>query len=182
MEDTINAVPPAAWPFINLLLTVTCVVTALWLVWTVFVAWRRSASNLTSIRGASPRQSASPDFLSVDDRARLEAIKRGEVYEKALDKRDEADEAAARRAVRRKETMIARLGRLVSFGMALFSLATMISGTLFQVSIMGRYWEQYSAGERLMAVIQQHPIGVAVAVGVILFNIVTFVTNRKWEG
>ena len=77
--------------------------------------------------------------------------------------------------------MLGRIGRLISFGMDLFSIATMISGTLFQVSIMGRYWEQYSATERLTAVIQNHPIGVSVTVAVILYNIVTYVMNRSRE-
>jgi hypothetical protein len=46
---------------------------------------------------------------------------------------------------------------------------------------MGRIWEQYSASERLLGVIKAHPIGVAVTIIVILYNLVTFVTNRKWE-
>ena len=58
----------------------------------------------------------------------------------------------------------------------------MISGTLFQVTIMGRYWEQYSATERLVSVVQNHPIGVSVTVFVILYNVVNYITNRKQEG
>jgi len=182
MEDAINSIPPEAWPMITILLNVTVLVTALWLVWTIFIVWRRRASNLTAIRGANPNKSATPDFLSVDAKARKAALQRGEAYEDVLTERDKDEERAERLAQRKRETMISRFGRLVSFAMALFSLATMISGTMFQVSIMGRYMEQYSAGERLMAVIQEHPVGVAVTVGVILFNIVTFVANRKWEG
>ncbi|WP_084395933.1 hypothetical protein [Henriciella aquimarina] len=181
MEDAINSIPPDAWPVITILFNVTCAVTALWLVWTVFVLWRRRASNLTTASGASPNRKATPDFLSIDEKAREEALKRGEAYETYLDKRDRDEARAAERERRRKETMISRFGRLISFGMALFSLATMISGTMFQVSIMGRYWEQYSAGERLTRVVQEHPVGVTVTVAVILFNIITFVSNRKWE-
>ena len=182
MEVTIDNIPEEAWPLINMMFTVTCVVTALWLIWVIFVAWRRQASNLTTVRGGEPNRKASPDFLEIDEKARKAAIARGEAYDKVLDKRDATEAAEARRELRRKESLISRIGRLVSFAMALFSLATMVSGTLFQVSIMGRYWEQYSAGERLMAVVQEHPIGVAVTVGVILFNIVTFVSKKKWEG
>ena len=65
--------------------------------------------------------------------------------------------------------------------MALFSLATMISGTIFQVSIMGAYWEQFSAGERIMAMIRHYPLGVAVTVFVIGYNLITFFINRQWE-
>ncbi len=181
MEDALNSIPPEAWPLITVLFNVTCVVTGLWLAWTIFVMWRRSASNLTTSGGASPNRAANPDFLSVDEKARKAALKRGEAYDDVLDQRDRNEAKAARHDRRRKENAITRIGRLVSFAMALFSLATMISGTMFQVSIMGRYWEQYSAGERLMKVAQEHPIGVAVTVGVILFNIITFVSSRKWE-
>ena len=57
----------------------------------------------------------------------------------------------------------------------------MISGTVFQVTNMGRIWAQYSAGERFIGVLTAHPIGVSVTAAVILYNLVTFVTNRKWE-
>ncbi|MEM7492433.1 MAG: hypothetical protein AAF296_03570 [Pseudomonadota bacterium] len=181
VRNALEAVPPEAWPLIEILFNVTLVFTALWLGWTVFVAWRRSASNLTAIRGASANPAAEPDFLSVDKKARKEAIARGEAFDKELQRRDRDEAAAARNAARKKETMLGRVGRLVSFGMALFSIATMISGTMFQVSIMGRYWEQYSASERLVSVIENHPIGVAVTVAVILYNIVTFVMKRSQE-
>ena len=181
VRNAIEAVPPEAWPLIELLFNVTLAFTLAWLAWTVFVMWRRSASNLTAIRGAKPNPNAEPDFLSVDKKARREAIEKGEAFEKEMQRRDRDEANNARRAARNKETMLGRVGRLISFGMALFSIATMISGTLFQVSIMGRYWEQYSAAERLTAVIQNHPIGVSVTIAVIVYNIVTYVMNRSRE-
>ncbi len=188
MEETNNPVPgiienipEEAWPLIELLFNATIAFTILWLSWTIFVAWRRSASNLTAIRGASANPDAQPDFLSVDTKARKEAIARGEAFEKELQRRDREEAKAATRSARRKETTLGRIGRLISFGMALFSIATMISGTLFQVTIMGRYWEQYSATERLVSVIQNHPIGVSVTVFVILYNVVNYIISRKQE-
>lgn len=181
VRNAIETVPPEAWPLIQLLFNITIAFTALWLVWTIFVMWRRSASNLTSVRGASANQGAEPEFLSVDKKARREAIAKGETFEKEMQRRDREEANDARRAARRQETMLGRVGRLISLGMALFSIATMISGTLFQVTIMGRYWEQYSATERLTSVIQNHPIGVSVTVAVILYNIVTFVMKRSRE-
>ena len=181
VRNAIEAVPPEAWPFIELLFNFTLAFAVAWRGWTGFVVWRRSASNLTSIRGASANPKAEPDFLSVDKKARREAIEKGEAFEKEMQRRDRDEALSARKAARNKETMLGRIGRLISFGMDLFSIATMISGTLFQVSIMGRYWEQYSATERLTAVIQNHPIGVSVTVAVILYNIVTYVMNRSRE-
>ena len=181
VRSAIETVPPEAWPLIQLLFNVTITFTALWLAWTIFVMWRRSASNLTAVRGASANPAAEPEFLSVDKKARREAIAKGETFEKEMQRRDREEATDARRAARRQETMLGRVGRLISLGMALFSIATMISGTLFQVTIMGRYWEQYSATERLTAVIQNHPIGVSVTIAVILYNIVTFVMKRSRE-
>lgn len=181
MDETLRSLPAEAWPLIDLLFNVTCVVTAIWLATTTFVIWRRASSNLTTASSASPNRKAIPDFLTVDEKARKEAIKRGEQFDKDLDKRDREDERKARRLARRKETAFRRITRLISLFMALFSLATVISGTVFQVSFMGSIWAQYSASERLLAVIKAHPIGVAVTVIVVLYNLVTFVTNRKWE-
>ena len=181
MEDVISTIPPDAWPLIDVLFNIVTAVTAVWLAWTVFIWWRRSASNLTTMSGASPNKKATPDFLSVDQKARKDAIKRGETFDKELSKREREDKNTLKKAAQKGETVIGRIGRLVSFGMALFSVATMISGTVFQVSIMGRYWEQYSASERLMAVIQNHPIGVAVTVLVIVYNIFNFIMNYKAE-
>ena len=181
MDETLRSIPADAWPVIDILFNVTCVVTAIWLATAVFIWWRRSASNLTTASSASPNRKATPDFLSTDEKARKEAIKRGEQFDRELDKQEREDERNARRLARRKETGISRITRLISLFMALFSLATMISGTVFQVSFMGRLWDQYSASERLLGVVTAHPIGVGVTVLVILYNLVTFVTNRKWE-
>ena len=181
MDETLRSIPAEAWPVIDLLFNITCAVTAVWLATTVFVLWRRSASNLTTSSSASPNRKATPDFLSVDEKARKEAIKRGEHFEHELDKQEREDERKARRIARSKETRIGRIARFISLFMALFSLATMISGTVFQVTFMGRIWEQYSASERLVGVVKAHPIGVSITVIVVLYNLVTFVTNRKWE-
>lgn len=181
MDETLRSIPPEAWPLIDILFNVTCVVTAIWLATAVFIWWRRSASNLTTSSSASPNRKATPDFLSVDEKARKEAIKRGEAFDRELDKQDREDERAARRRARAKETRIGRIARLISFFMAMFSLATMVSGTVFQVTFMGNIWEKYSASERLMGVIHAHPIGVAVTALVIIYNLVTFVTKRQWE-
>lgn len=181
MQDVISTIPSEAWPLIETLFNIVMAVTGVWLAWTAFIWWRRSASNLTTASGAIPNKKASPDFLSVDEKARKEAIKRGESFDKELSRREREDEKAQKKAALKNETPIGRIGRLISFGMAMFSIATMISGTVFQVSIMGRYWEQYSASERLLAVIQNHPIGVTVTVLVIVYNIFNFITNYKSE-
>ncbi|MEO0983161.1 MAG: hypothetical protein AAFX03_10970 [Pseudomonadota bacterium] len=181
MPETETVIPPEAWPLMSALFNVTLAFAAVWLAVTVFVAWRRNASNLTAVHDAERNRRAQPDFLSVDAKERKEAMRRADQFESDLDKRDRDEARSERRKAREQATMLQRATQLISFGMALFSLATMISGTMFQVSIMGRYWEQYSAGERLAAVIREHPIGVAITVAVILYNIARFVVNRSWQ-
>lgn len=178
-EELINAVPEQAWPLIELLFNVTIVTTIIWLGYTVFVMMRRNASNLTPVHATSADKSAEPDFLSVDNKARKEAIKQGEAFDKELDKRDAADEKAKLKATKRKESKMQRAARLVSLIMALFSLATMITGTIWQVTIMGRIWEQYSATERLVTIIQKYPLGVVIALFVIGYNIFNTVVSFR---
>ena len=181
MNDTLQSIPDEAWPILTIVFNVTCVVTAIWLLWTVFVWWRRSASNLTSTSTASVNRKASPDFLRVDEKARREALQRGADFEKDLDARDRAEAAQERRAFKRKETGFGRIARLIALLMSLFSLATMLAGVIFQVSFMGKLWEQYSAAERVEKLIVEHPIGVVITFGVIAYHIVIYVTHRKWE-
>ncbi|MCA8902196.1 MAG: hypothetical protein KDA53_13225 [Hyphomonas sp.] len=180
MEETLQSIPPEAWPLIELLFNITCAVTAVWLAVSVFIWWRRSASNLTVTSGATPNKKAQPDFLKADAKARAEAIKRGERFDQELERR-EREEARDHKRRQRTAHPASRWARIISLAMAMFSLATMISGTIFQVSIMGAYWERYSAGERIMKMIEEYPLGVAVTIFVIGYNVVTFFTKRKWE-
>ena len=57
MQETLDRIPPEAWPLIDLLLNVTMIVAAVWLAITIFVLWRRQASNLTPVTAYGlPRQ------------------------------------------------------------------------------------------------------------------------------
>lgn len=181
MDAALNSIPPEHWPLIELMFQITIVVTVAWLLWTVFITWRRSASNLTTIRGAKANRKAEPDFLSVDDLLRKEALKRGEAFEKELEASEREEERARLRKQKTKQGIIGRAGQLISLFMAVFTVATMISGTIFQVSIMGQYWERFSASERLTTIITEHPIGVTVTVLVILYNITRFIFNFRKE-
>ncbi len=180
MEDTLRSIPPDAWPLIDLLFNITCAVTAVWMACAVFIWWRRSASNLTTISSMNVNRKAQPDFLSQDQKARAEAIKRGERFDEELERREREEEKEGRRK-KRREAPASRWARLISLFMALFSLATMVSGTIFQVSIMGAYWEKYSASERVLTMIQKYPLGVGVTVLVIVYNLYVYISNRKWE-
>lgn len=181
MSETLNQIPPEAWPLIDLLFNLTMAATGIWLAITVFVLWRRASSNLTPVHAAEKSRKAQPDFLKVDKKARAEALERGEAFDKELERRERE---AARAEARRKRgpiTIGQHLARFVSFFMSLFTLATMIFGAIFQVTRMGDMMKEYSTAERLMTVIQNHPISFTVATLVIGFQVYRFISDRNWQ-
>lgn len=187
MEETLAQVPPEAWPIIEILFNVTMALAGVWLAITVFVIWRRHASNLTPVHAAERNKRAHPDFLKVDQKARQEAIKRGDTYEKALDRRDaEAARAEARAesASRREPLSFAqRLAALVTFIMSVFTVLSIITTSVFTVSRMGDMVEGATAVERVGAIIMAHPIAFTICLLIIFARVYTqFFMNAKKEG
>lgn len=178
MQETLDQIPPEAWPLITLLLNVTMAVAAVWLALTIFVWWRRSASNLTPVQAAGKNKSAQPDFLNVDHAARDAAIARGAAYDEALEKRAREEAAAGKR---KPVSLAGRAAGLISLLMSVFTLATMIYGAIFQVSRMGSLMQEYSSVERLGAVIANHPIAFAITTLVIVVHVYRFIKSRQWQ-
>lgn len=181
MPDVLDQIPPEAWPLIDILFNLTMAATGIWLAITVFVWWRRSASNLTPVNAAEKNRKADPDFLKVDHKARAEAIERGEAFDKEIERREREAELAKERAGRTPLSFSQRAARFLSFFMSLFTLATMIFGAIFQVTRMGQMMQQYSTLERITTVVQSHPISFTVATLVIVFQVYRFFVDRKWQ-
>jgi hypothetical protein len=176
MPETLEQIPPEAWPLIDLMFNLTLAAAGIWLAIVAFVIWRRHASNLTPVLSPSKKDSAQPDFLKVDKEARKDAIARGEKYDREL-ARQEQEEAEGKQ----KPPLAQRIASAVTFFMSLFTLATMLLGAVTQVTRMGEVMTQYSTSERLMAVVREHPIGITVVVLVIISQIYLYFTNRKWK-
>ena len=177
MQETLNQIPPEAWPLIELMFRITLITAGVWLAISIFVWWRRAASNLTPVNAAQKKRKAQPDFLKIDDKARREALERGEGFDKELERREreEAREEAG------KPSLLQRIAGFASFLMSLFTLATMIYGAIFQVSRMGSMLQEYSSMERFTTIVQNHPIAFCVACFVIIFYIYQFFTKKKWQ-
>lgn len=192
MQETLDRIPPEAWPIVELLFNLTMAAAGIWLAITVFVVWRRHASNLTPVHAASRNRRAQPDFLKVDKKARAEAIKRGEAHEADLDAREEAEAKAAREAAaaaakaeREKGpmTFAQRMAGFVTFLLSLFTLLSIITSSIFTITRMGDYVGEYTVWERVVAIIKQHPIGFTICVLIILARIYTqFFPSAKKEG
>lgn len=185
MEQTLQQIPPEAWPIIEILFNVTMALAGIWLALTVFVIWRRHASNLTPVNAASKNNKAQPDFLKVDQNARAEAIKRGDLHQQALDRRDAEEARAEARAnsVSRREplTFMQRLAGLVTFIMSLFTLLSIVTSSVFTVSNMGNMVGEYTAVDRITAIIMAHPIAFTICALIILARVYTqfFMTSKK---
>lgn len=187
MNETLDRIPPEAWPIIDILFNVTMAAAGIWLAITVFVVWRRRASNLTPVHAASRSGKAQPDFLKVDQKAREAAIKRGELHEAALDERDAAEARAAKAAAAAAErgpvTLAQRIAGLAAFIMSVFTLVSIVVSSVFTIARMGDYVAEYTAWDRISAIFMQHPIAFTVCVVIILARIYTqFFPSAKKEG
>lgn len=181
MQNVLDRVPPDAWPLVDRLFQITVGVAAIWLALAIFVYWRRRAANLTPVTAPSPNRKAQPDFLNVDHEARREAIARGEAFDRQLEEREAEEARLAERAALGTATSAGRLAKLASLVMSIFTLATMVMGSILNVGKMGEMMQQYSTGERILAVVRAHPIGTAVIVLVIVAALFQFFTERRWR-
>ncbi|KCZ99385.1 hypothetical protein HPO_05597 [Hyphomonas polymorpha PS728] len=187
LQETLQQIPPEAWPIIEILFNVTMAAAGIWLALTVFVIWRRHASNLTPVNATSKNNKAQPDFLKVDQKARAEAIKRGDLHERALDRRDAEEaraEVKANSAPRREPlTFAQRIAGLVTFVMSVFTLFSIVTTSIFTVSRMGDMVGEMSAVDRMVSIVMAHPIPVAVCVLIIFARVYTqFFMTAKKEG
>ena len=181
MQNVLDRIPPEAWPLVDRLIPITVAVAAIWLALSIFVYWRRRAANLTPVTAPRPNKDAQPDFLNVDHKARREAIERGEAFERQLDEREAEEARLAAMAALGGATSAGRLARVASLVMSIFTLTMMVLGSMMNIGKMGELMQQYSTGERIAAVIRNHPIGTAVLVLVIAAALFQFFHERRWR-
>lgn len=180
MNDPIQ-IPAEYLPIIDAIYTGTIVFTAVWLLLVLLIILRRRASNLTPIHAAKVNRNATPDFLSVDHKKQKQMLKDGATYDAELDRRDANQEKADRETRRGPETAVSRIARLIALLMSIFTLATMIGSVIFNVNYIGGMLQTYSAGDRFMSVITNHPIATSVAVIVIGYHIYSYIAGKKWR-
>lgn len=180
LNDYISRIPPEAWPLIDTVLRVTAAISIIWLALVVFIHLRRNASNLTPVNAARKKKSDQPDFLSVDKSAREAALQRADHFESDLAAREEAEARAAREAKEKPISLAGQIFRLLSFLMSVFSLLTMIVGSIWQIGRMGALMKEYSTVERLVAVIQNNPISFTITLLVSVYAVWSFI--NKYSG
>lgn len=181
MQNVVSRVPPEAWPLIDRLFQITVAVAAIWLVLTVFVYWRRRQTNLTPVTAPRKSKKAQPDFLNVDHKARREAMERGEAFERQLEAREAAEARTGDTVALGAAISGGRLARLATIVMSAFTLVTMIVGSVLNIGKMGELMQHYSTGQRIAAIVREHPIGTAVAVIVVAAGVYQFFHERRWR-
>lgn len=180
-EAAIDRIPPDAWPWIDLLFNIVIGLFIVWIVLSLVAWWRRRAYNLTIASTAKARKKAQPDFLSVDKKDRERQIARGDAHEEALDERDREEALAALKAAKEPLTIGARIAKMATFLMSIFTLLTGFSGTIISVGRIGDNIEDLTAAGRIQYLIQEHPVGVAVCLFVIGFQVWKYFSDEKWK-
>lgn len=160
------------------LLWVTVVIVAIWIASSVFIHLRRRATNLTSTHSAKVDKNATPDFMSVDHKAREAAVKRGEVYEKELTEREKAEAAAANAAA--KKEPVGLLKRFSAIAAFLFSLFTLLGSILGTFRTLDQAGVQLSKFDQVGVVAVKYPIPTAICVFVIAYTLYIWISQRKW--
>ncbi|MEW4448896.1 hypothetical protein [Qipengyuania sp. JC766] len=180
-QNAIDRIPDDAWPVLDLAFQILLVVAAVWLFLSLIAWWRRRAYNLTVASTARRNRKAQPEFLKVDEKARREAIARGHEHAERLDDRDREEELAALRAGKEPVTLAKRIASLASLILSVFTLFTTVSGVFMQVTKVGNEATEWTVGDRLQYVIENHPIATTVAVVIILIHVFQYFYDRKWQ-
>ena len=139
---------------------------------TAYSSWRRKSLNLTPVTSAAADPAARPDFLNVDKDARSAALERGDAFEASLRAREASAAADGAPETAKKFSLVAMV-------MSAFTLVTMLVGSVWQISFIGRYAEQLSAKGRLVAMVKEHPLAFSVSMVVCAVQVVTFFAERR---
>ncbi|MEP0190003.1 MAG: hypothetical protein ABJP70_06520 [Erythrobacter sp.] len=180
-QAAIDRIPPDAWPMIDIAFRITIGLAIIWFVLSIIGWWRRRAYNLTIASTAKRNKKAQPDFLKVDEKARAKAIDRGKAHEEMLDQREAEEELAALKAAKGPVTFAQRMASAASLIMSVFTLGTAISGVVLNIGRMGDILKEGTSVSRIQYVLQEHPIGVAVALLIVAIHIYFYFTKKKWE-
>ena len=181
LQQAIDQIPPDAWPFIDLMFRITIALAIIWIVLVLIAWWRRRAYNLTVASTARKSKKAQPDFLSVDKKAREEAIERGERHEKHLEEREREEALAALKAAKEPVTWASRIASAATFLMSLFTLLTGFAGTVLGVGRMEGYLVEAGTDGKIEYLLREHTIGCIVVVLVIAYHIWRYVAEKKWK-
>lgn len=145
---------------------------AIWLALWLYQSMRQKSLNLTTSEVVR-EQGVEPGFLKVDQEKRDAALKAGETFDRHVEDRDApppADDGVAK---------YKGYARLLTIFLALVSLVTGTIGALMRIEAYDSAVERFGVWDNAMKIISEHPVGFAVAIGVIGIVAFNFVRSLR---
>jgi hypothetical protein len=152
--------PDLVSTWLGTLYFILVVTVAVWVICKIGSYLYRRAYNLSAVESADGKV-AKPDFLKVDHDARRAQINRGEAFE---------TEVVAN--ARKKEEKLSGFASISRVAATLVAVLSSLSAIIFAFMRFEEAWRRLSAWDRLVAIVEAYPLGIALALGVILFVIV----------
>lgn len=138
--------PPLVSNSLGLLFMALIVVVGLWMAFSIVGYFYRRSYNLSPMESASAKV-PTPGFLRVDHQARQAQIERGRAFDKA----------------HRPAKAMSR-ARLVAFVTAFVSFLSTVAFSLLNIESLEEKWRSISAWERLALMAREYPVGLTLAV------------------
>ncbi len=164
---------PENWTNVDLLLKSTMIAGLAWLALTVFIYWRRSVTNLTPVDVPAPNRAAQPDFLSIDHSKAKSALRRGDQFEKTLNRQERI--AAGHTTAKTIRTICGYAAVVLS----VLSLLTVLAGSIWPESIAGQLLADVSKEGRMLEVVQAHPIALSIALFAVCLSVWRLAAGQK---
>jgi len=147
---------------------------AIWVALWIYQSMRQKSLNLTTSETVS-RHGVEPGFLTVDQEKRDAALKAGEAFDHHVAERDAptAEDGVAK---------CKGYARLFTILLALVSLVTGTIGALMRIEAYDDAVKKFGVWDSATAIIAEHLVGFAIAIGVIGLVAFNFVRVLRSEG
>jgi len=145
-----NQIPSLVSSWVGALYVILIIAALLWLVMMAARYFHRRAYNLSPVESAGKGKTR-PDFLSVDHEARGAQMAGGR-----------AVEAPAQTPERYSRAL--GLARITATAMAFVSFLSAVLFSIMRIEAFEAAWQRVTAWERFVAIVQEYPVGFAIAV------------------
>ena len=150
---------------------ITAAIAGTWLLLSIFVFWRRAATNLTPVHAATVNPKAEPDFLTVDKKARKAALQRGAEADARIAARNHVDNTpAVQPAIQRSWSWLGT----VAVGLSVLTLAAVVVAIVYPEGSIADYIATGGLDS-----LKESPICIALSVLVLLTRIAVPFINRR---
>ena len=172
-----------SWVPQQLLIQATTIAAVVWLALTVFIVWRRSATNLTPVDLPSVNRKVQPDFLKRDVKGQQAALARADAADKELTERERQrqvalaakDQPPAVGAVHSSRSW--QIMGLIAVSLAIATLATVLIGAFMPDSTIGRYITEKGGLEAFV----EHPVGIGLSLVVLALKLILHLGGRTQQ-